>query len=171
MNVEKDKKIKELIDLSNTQASKQTEAVKRLAEENKNLKAEIAALKKQVIAQPKAPRSDDDEASSSAGAKKKARKAAGRPKKETVVKKEKVSSASEDDDEMVNNARAANSSGRKRVPRQSSKYVDFNDEEDEANYTTNITPIISTRRPLASVTSMQQQSQQYDEPHLQKKTQ
>ena len=73
MNVEKDKKIKELIDLSNTQASKQTEAVKRLAEENKNLKAEIAALKKQVIAQPKATRSADDDASSSAGAKKKAR--------------------------------------------------------------------------------------------------
>lgn len=46
---EKDKKIKEMVDSSTGQASKQTEIVKLLAEENKILKAEIAAIKKKQV--------------------------------------------------------------------------------------------------------------------------
>ena len=72
------------------QASKQSESVKRLADENKLLKAEIAALKKQLSVPREASMIyDDDEASSSCGggAKKKYRKGAGRPRKEIGVKK------------------------------------------------------------------------------------
>jgi hypothetical protein len=43
------KKIKEMVDSSTGQASKQTEIVKLLAEENKILKAEIAAIKKKQV--------------------------------------------------------------------------------------------------------------------------
>ena len=87
---EKDKKLKELVDLSSVQASKQSESVKRLADENKLLKAEIAALKKQLSVPREASMiDDDDEASSSCGggAEKKYRKGAGRPRKETGIKK------------------------------------------------------------------------------------
>jgi hypothetical protein len=67
----KDKKLKELVDLSSAQASKQSEKVKQLADENKHLKAENAALKKQLIVPREAPMFEDvDEASSCGGAKK-----------------------------------------------------------------------------------------------------
>ena len=48
-------------------SNKQSETVKRLADENKLLKAEIAALKKQLSVPREAPMIDDDEASSSCG--------------------------------------------------------------------------------------------------------
>ena len=120
---EKDKKLKELIDQANVQASKQTEAIKRLNDENKNLKAELTALKKQVNLQPKSSlMSDDDEASTSAGGAKKNTRRAGRPKKGPAIKMEKESSASENDDETF---RAANSSGKKKRSRQTTTKHDY----------------------------------------------
>ncbi len=125
---EKDKKLKELIDQANVQASKQTEAIKQLNDENKNLKAELYALKKQVNVQPKSSlMSDDDEASTSAGKAKNNTRRAGRQKKGPAIKMEKESSASENDEIF----RAANSSGKKKRSRQTTTKYDYvADEED-----------------------------------------
>jgi hypothetical protein len=104
------------------QASKQTEAIKRLNDENKNLKRELTALKKQVNLQPKSSQmSDDDEASISAGGAKKNTRRTGRPKKGPAIKMEKESSASENDEIF----RAANYSSKKKRSRQTKTKYDY----------------------------------------------
>ena len=147
-----------MVDSSTTQASKQTEIVKRLAEENKILKAEIATLKKKQVNSQQQGHLTDDEASTSAGAKKKSRKV-GRPR---------MDDHSASDDELIHHNRTSNSIGKKKAARQANNY-EFSEGEDVAVEYQN--PRI--KKPDAATTwkphlhNQQKQSNQYQPPQYQ----
>ena len=139
-----------MVDLSTAQASKQTEIVKRLAEENKILKAEIATLKKKQVNSQQQGHLTDDEASTSAGTKKKSRKV-GRPR---------MDDHSASDDELIHHNRTSNSIGKKKAARQANNYELSEGEDVAVEYY-----IARIKKPNAATTwKPQKQSNQYQPP-------